>query len=114
MQTAAPSKAVVLLLLLHCFWRFCVLSLFRYTILSVLSSFAINSPMKSLRAGCFGCVLTFVPMYVFMVPWVGLWSEIVAYPGHIKSLAFFSNIQWVKLIRNFDVAYIDPNNHRFR
>ena len=82
---AVRSKTVVLLLLIHCFMYlplfvgFCVWSLFRYAILSILSSF-----LRSSRRGreswllCFNCIFDAVLLIVLcgFLHGAVCWSEV--------------------------------------
>ena len=57
-------------------------------VLTVLSSFAIG--LVALLYLCSHCHVTInVPCLFLKVPWVGMWSVIVAFPGLLYSLAFF-------------------------
>ena len=87
-KAAVRSKAVVLLLLIHCF-KYLILcvgvlcwSLFCYALLCVCSIFAIILMMKEReRVGCFALFV----LWLFTVPWVGLQIVIVVFadPTHL-------------------------------
>ena len=70
---------------------FCDWFLFRNAVLRVFSSFVIISMAEEERNGCFTlcfccCVAVIVPFLYLAVPWIGLWSVVVAFPGHTHLL----------------------------
>ena len=87
-SVAVHSKAVVLLLIYCCsqyLWVFYLV--FCNAELTVLSSFAIISLRMRELVALFVFLLSFDYKCLFLaVPWVGLWSMIVAFPGHTHLL----------------------------
>ena len=90
---AVRSKVVVLLLLIYCsmyltlFVGVLCCSLFWYTVLCVLSSFAIILTRKrelvALLLLSFRCIVTVNIVWLYLtVPWVGLQCVIVVFPDH--------------------------------
>ena len=93
MASAAVCSKVVVLLLIHCLLLLplsvglSVWSLFRYTVLSVLSSFEIISPRKRELVALLylfpRCHVAVSVLCLFLtVPWVGLQCVSVAFLGH--------------------------------
>ena len=75
----------------HCLWGFCVLSLFWYTVLSVLSSFSITTMGKrELETLYFNCLVIVSVVWLFLtVPRVGLQCVIVVFPDHTHLFFMF-------------------------
>ena len=84
-----PSKAVVLLLLIHSLmfpiglWGRSVWASFCYALLSVLSRFAIILKRKREHDALLYCLSTISVLWLFLtVPWIGLKYVIVIIPDH--------------------------------
>ena len=92
-KAAVRSIAVVLLLLIYCLMYFQLfmgvlcLSLFRYALLCVHSSFAIilkrNRKLVAKLLLSYRCIVTVNVLWLFLtVPWVDLQYVIVVFPDH--------------------------------
>ena len=102
-SAALCFKVVVLLLLIYCLLLLLKFtgSLFCKAVLTVLSNFTINLRRKrelvALLDLCSGCRVAITHWCFFLVvPWVDLWSVIVAFLYH----AYFFTIYHAKILSN--------------